>query len=187
MKGKGVSDDSTKNTNSVINDIKSIKGHILGVIAFATGVSAYLIKICSFPESPTIVVASGISILMLVICWLINKAEQRNIERLKTHSQEVKRITDKYNSTLTKLQDMLLENTRSGLRVEMNTTMHFSPENHDTIIKMAERYFITLRGDWVETDVFLNWVDQEKNNGRPVHVPPQLLSAVTGLKEQENK
>ena len=44
------------------------------------------------------------------------------------------------------------------------------PHNHDTILKMAEKYFITLKGDWYETNRFLDWVEKEN-----IHLPPSLI------------
>ena len=41
---------------------------------------------------------------------------------------------------------------------------------------MGEKYFVTLGGDWVETDIFQKWIDSENAVGRKVNVPPTLLA-----------
>ena len=68
----------------------------------------------------------------------------------------------------------------------MTLYIHDQPENHDTILKIAERYFLEFGGDWVMTDEFLRWADSETEEGRKVHIPSNLLSTIR-LREKEEK
>jgi hypothetical protein len=54
-------------------------------------------------------------------------------------------------------------------------------------LKYAERYFIELDGDWVQTDLFFGWIEAEDKAGRTVHIPPQLRDAVYYKREIEQK
>lgn len=167
-----------KNQNIVLEDIKSIKGYIAGVIAFATAVSAFLIKACNLPEAPTLLGVSGVSVGMLVIGYLIQRSESRQQAALRAHEASSDKIVEE-------LMNNMLENQRSNLRTEMNLMMFIRPENHDTILKMAHRYFVELKGDWVETDEFLTWVEKEEDAGRRVHIPAGLSAVVKDLHEKE--
>lgn len=67
----------------------------------------------------------------------------------------------------------------------MDNEIFRRPENHDTIIKYGYRYFVELDSDWVETEKFEAWMEAEKNAGRPVHLPRELLSNITHKAELE--
>lgn len=164
--------------NESLEDLKTLKGYALGVVGFATAISAILVQALHFPAEPTLLIICGFAGLMLLIAYLINRSEQRQRVLLKSHVEEANMLTSELKEDLTYLKDMALENQRSTLRIEMGDEIHRNPANHDTIIKMAERYFVTLKGDWVMTNLFLDWVDNEKKAGREVHVPPALLANI---------
>ena len=170
---------------SVWDDIKSIKGYLAGVVAFATAIGAFLVTTLHLPSDVTILTVAGLAVAMGVIGFLVARSENRQSTALREHEHASQEQVEALKSTLTTLADITLENQRSSLRTEMNMAIHFNPDNHDTIIKMAQRYFGELQGDWVETDLFLAWVDEEEKAGRPVHVPPQLLTTVNTLKANE--
>lgn len=165
--------------NESLEDLRTLKGYALGVVGFATTISAILIQALHFPIEPTLLTVAGFALVMLLIAFLINRSEQRQKALLKSHIEEEDMIFGELKEDLGYLKDMALESQRSTLRIEMNDEMHRNPANHDTIIKMAERYFVDLKGDWVMTSLFLDWVDNEKEAGREVHVPTGLLANVT--------
>lgn len=51
------------------------------------------------------------------------------------------------------LREIRLDTTRTQLIM----LMEHQPSNYDTILKIAERYFIELRGDWYCTSLFKDW------------------------------
>lgn len=55
------------------------------------------------------------------------------------------------------LREIRLDTTRTQLIM----LMEHQPRNHDTIIKVAERYFCDLRGDWYLTSLFRDWAKRE--------------------------
>lgn len=167
------------NKKAVFEDIKAIKAYLLGVSGFAVTLTATLIKIWNFPEAPTILGIGGLAVVILVIGFLIQRSESRQEAALKAHVIASDKI-------VAEMRTNMLENQRSNLRTEMNLMMYVHPENHDTILKMASRYFVELKGDWVETDLFLNWVEDEEKAGRKVHVPKNILSVVETLQEEES-
>lgn len=173
--------------NNSIDDLKTLKGYALGVAGFATAISTILIQALHFPAEPTLLTVIGFAGLMLLIAYLINRSEQRQTLLLKSHTEEADMLVNELKEDLAYLKDMALETQRSTLRTEMNDEIHRNPANHDTILKMAERYFITLKADWVQTNLFLDWVENERQAGREVHVPPALLENVTTKYNQEQK
>lgn len=165
---------------AVLEDIKAIKYYVLAVCGFAVTVSGCLIKIWDFPEAPTILGAGGLAVGMLVLGFLIQRAESRQEAALATHMAASDAVIKEF-------RENMLENQRSNLRTEMNLMMYTHPDNHDTILKMAYRYFVELNGDWVETDLFLTWVEDEEKKGRKVHLPPELRNTVGSLVVKEKK
>ena len=79
------------------------------------------------------------------------------------------------------IEESLNEIKASTLRTEMNNEIYRNPQNHDTIIRMAEKYFGKkedggLNANWVEKELFLTWVDKENEAGREVHLPKALIT-----------
>lgn len=163
---------------SVLDDIKTAKTYILGVLAFATAVSAFLVIGLGLNQAMTLLVVGGLAIMMLVIGWLIMRSENRQKELLSEHIAQASQLN-------AKIQKMLEESACSNLRTEMNWMMYLKPDNHDTILKMAHRYFVEMKGDWVETDEFGAWIDRENAAGRAVYLPPHLATVVANLRENE--
>ena len=52
---------------TIFDDLKEIKGYILGVVAFATAVGAFLVEVLHFHKEPSIVGVCGVSVCMLFI------------------------------------------------------------------------------------------------------------------------
>ena len=160
---------------SVMDDIKSCKGYILGVIAFATTVAGFLTQVFHFKPEPTITAVSCFAVLVLYMGLLIRRSEQRQTRSLIRHEKWAEKQMDGYDEKLDKIIDFQKENQRSLIRIEMNQLIEREPYNHDTIIAYAERYFLELSGDWKQTDKFLDWVEKENKEGRSVHIPSELF------------
>lgn len=163
---------------SVLDDIKTSKGYILGVIAFATAVAGFLTGICGFRPEPTITAVASLAIFVLFLSWLIDRSEKRQASRLEEHETWSKSILNGYNEKLDRILDVQKDNQLATLRIEMGNVIVRNPENHDTILKYAEKYFIELGGDWVMTDIFFDWAEREAKEGRPVHIPPVLMNNI---------
>lgn len=170
-----------------VEDLKTLRNYVLGVAGFATTVSAILIQALHFPTEPTLICVAGFALVMLLIGFLINRAEQRQALALKKHQEESDKTIQEFKGDLSFLKTMALENQRSGLRNEMNGEIYRNPANHDTILQLARRYFVEMGGDWVQTDLFLSWAEKENAKGRPVHIPVDLSQAVAKEKTNQKK
>lgn len=164
---------------TVKNDIKEGKGYILGVVSFATVLGAFLIEIFHFRTEPTLVAVSGAALAVIVMGWLIQRSEARQVEAMKNHQVETSKTMNCCRDSLEELKKMAISTQRSTLRIELNDEIARHPENHDSILRMAEKYFLELSGNWVETDVFLLWASEENAAGRRVLIPPALLADIT--------
>lgn len=58
-------------------------------------------------------------------------------------------------------------------RIQLLNLIRSDPHNHDTILMVAERYFLTLRGDWIASSEFLSWAERED-----IKVPSAILRAI---------
>lgn len=67
------------------------------------------------------------------------------------------------------IHDIRLDTTRTQLYFKMEHDIH----NHDTILKIAHKYFVVLKGDWVATVDFLAWAEKEG-----VKIPKPILDAI---------
>lgn len=161
---------------NAIEDIKTLRNWAIGIAGFATTISAILIQVFHFKPEPTIAAVVGFALLMLLVVFLIDKSETRTNIILRDHIEERiesdKEIAKRFDS----IDACLLDIQRSSLRIELGNEIKRHPENHDTILKMAERYFLSpeeggLRGDWYMSSVFLEWAEKEN-----IKLPKSLVN-----------
>lgn len=58
-------------------------------------------------------------------------------------------------------------------RLQLLSLIRSDAHNHDTILMVAERYFLSLGGDWIASSEFLGWAEREN-----VKVPSAILRAI---------
>ena len=78
------------------------------------------------------------------------------IARHDSNDERLKRIERKIDQSLEKSDRNELATTRLQLLFVIQT----QPENKDTILKSAQRYFIELDGNGEAWDVFKHWADE---------------------------
>lgn len=170
---------------TALEDIKDVKGYIAGVVALAVAVGGFCALVFDWDKGVVTGITAAIAILAISFAILVSRAEKRNMKRLEIHQQDANKSWDEVHAALARLEELSIANNQSSIRIEMNQLINGEPENHDTIIAYAEKYFVELGGDWKETDKFLEWVDEETAAGRPVHVPPALFANVNAKQEAE--
>lgn len=156
---------------SVWGDVKAARAWIIGAIGFDASVTALLVTVFNVDAVKTTIATTATTIVALVIIFLIYKSEARTREELQGHIQDSNKLTSELRKDVSEIKKLVLENGKSTLRIEINEEMVQNPHNHDTILKMAEKYFSPpMKGDWYMTNRFLDWAEKEK-----VHLPPSLL------------
>lgn len=170
-----------------IDDLKLLRNWAIGIASFSTTISAILVQALHFPVEPTLICVLGFAGLMLLVVYLINKSEQRQRILLQSHIKESTENVKDFDSRLDSIDLILLDIQRSTLRTEMNDEIARHPENHDTILRMAEKYFCQLKSDWIQTSLFLSWVESEEKAGRKVHIPQELIATVNARALEEKQ
>lgn len=170
-----------KNT---LDDIKDIRNYILGVISFATAVSTFLITVFHFELEKTVISVAFIAVLMLVVGWLIRKSEQRQkalIEKYKAEQinerdkaiLEFKEDVDSLKNSVSNISNIVKNTRQDTVRIQLNDYMKDQPENIDTILKLAEEYFVKLGGDWYMTSEFQKWA-----KAHDIAIPQIITNAI---------
>lgn len=65
--------------------------------------------------------------------------------------------------------EIMLETTR----IQLLMLIQHQPKNHDTILKVAERYFCQLHGDWYMSVELQSWADTQK-----INIPKSIAMAI---------
>lgn len=155
---------------SVLGDIKEWKAWVLGAIAFDAAVTSLLVTIFEVDMVKTTIATTATTLVALAIIVLIYRSEARSRQSLQDYMKKTDTSTQKIQDSITEIRGMILDNGKSTLRLEINEEILRNPHNHDTILKMGEKYFCEMDGDWYMTNRFLDWADQEQ-----VHLPPSLM------------
>lgn len=106
-----------------------------------------------------------------------NTIEVQIQNAIKPLIEKIDRIEQHNASQDEDLRQIRLDTTRTQLYFKMEHDTH----NHDTILKIAHRYFQVLKGDWVATTDFLAWAEKEK-----VKIPQPILDAISKIEHKEN-
>ena len=90
------------------------------------------------------------------------------------HVAEAEKTTQGFGLRLDSIDNVLLDIQRSTLRTEICNEMARHPDNHDTILKMAEKYFGKraqggLEANWYMSSKFLDWAEKEE-----IKLPPSI-------------
>lgn len=155
---------------TVWDNVKEMKAWILGAIAFDASVTTLLVTIFKVDMVKTTIATTATTLVALAIIFLIYKSEARTKTELQKHIESSNKLVSELRQDVSEIKKMILDNGKSTLRIEINEEMLQNPHNHDTILKMAEKYFCSMKGDWYMTNRFLDWVDKEN-----IHLPPSLI------------
>lgn len=105
-----------------------------------------------------IATVGGLSGLVTAISTAAFKfLEYKKAQKGETTEAKLQPLIDKIHSLEEQLREIRLDTTRTQLLM----VMEHQPHNHDTILKIAERYFLSLSGDWWMTAEFTKWANRE--------------------------
>lgn len=156
---------------SVWGDVKEARAWVLGAIGLDATVTSLLVAVFNVDAVKTTIATTATTIVALAIIFLIYKSEARGRGELQRHIDDSNKLVSEIRKDTAEIKNLIMENQKSTLRLEINSEMSQNPENHDTILKMAEKYFSPpLSGDWYMTNRFLDWAEREH-----VHLPPSLI------------
>lgn len=154
---------------TVFDNVKELKGWVAGAIGFDATVTALLVTIFQVDAVKTTIATTATTIVALAIVFLIYRSEARSRSELQNHIDEANGLVKNLTNGIDELKEIVKDTAKSTLRLEINEEMAKNPHNHDTILKMGEKYFCEMDGDWYMTNRFLDWAEKEN-----VHLPPTL-------------
>lgn len=158
---------------TVLDEIKEAKGLLLGVIGFAGTIGTFGVTVLGWDLATTTLAAIGVSCVILFIGRLILSSERRNAELLNTHIASSEDIVTELREAVSSLNSTAKETRRDTLRIQLSMYIKDQPENIDTILRLAEEYFVRMHGDWYMTAEFNKWA---KSQG--VEIPNIITSAI---------
>lgn len=92
-------------------------------------------------------------------------------------SDEYRQDTERRIQHFTDAVDTLINTTnetrKDTLRIQLLMILEHQPDNIDTILKLAESYFVELHGDWYMTSEFNKWA-----KAHDIEVPNHIYKAI---------
>lgn len=146
---------------SVLDDVKGIKAWVMGAIAFDAAVTTLLVNIFNVDAVKTTIATTATTIIALVLIYLIYRSEKKAHKELSDHIKESSILQEEVRAYMTENKAQLLDIRKDTLRIQLSQYMKDQPENIDTILKLAETYFVQLKGDWYMTSEFSKWADSQ--------------------------
>ena len=97
---------------------------------------------------------------------IVTKFIDYRISKNKEESENSKRLTSIENR-LSSLEENTLKEEIDNLRTQLLVMISDYPNEVNDILRLGERYFNELKGNWVLSDIFKKWA-VEKNVSIPV-------------------
>lgn len=162
-----------KEEKTVLDDIKDTKGYILGITGFAAAVTAFFVNAFGWDPAKTTAATAGIGVAVLFFGFLILRSERRHAKALQRHVVESNKIVGELRDYLGELKGLAVETRKDTLRIQLASYIKDQPDNVDTILKLAEEYFVKLHGDWYMTSEFNKWAKEHQ-----ITVPSVINSTI---------
>lgn len=158
---------------TVLDNVKEMKAWIAGAIGFDATVTGLLVAVLNVDPVKTTVATTATTIVALAIIWLIYRSEARTKAELQKHIQESNELRAELKECMVNNKQMMVDIRRDTLRIQLSNYIKDQPENIDTIIKIAEEYFVHLKGDWYATSEFRKWA-----KAHDIEVPQLITTAI---------
>ena len=155
---------------TVLDNVKEMKAWIAGTIGFDATVTGLLVAIFNVDPVKTTIATTATTIVALAIIWLIYRSEKRTRADLHQHIQDSNDLREELRNCMVTNREMMTDIRKDTLRIQLSQYMKDQPDNIDTILKLAEEYFVKMKGDWYMTSEFNKWA---RNHNIIV---PQIIS-----------
>ena len=134
-------------------------------VAFSSLVGSGVFSAAFAPLDKTTTIAGILGLTILLISFYVDKqtnyireeieeSKKEEESKLLKHTEESNRIISDISSSLDDLKKLSLDTRKDTLRIQLLMILEQQPENIDTILKLAETYFVELHGDWYMTSEF---------------------------------
>ena len=157
-----------KEEKSVWDDISKSWKRIAAVVAAMGAIATFFVNVFGSPLDKTVTVTSCLGIVILLISFYVDKQtkyirdeikehQKESDNKLSAHIQEANKTVQGFQGVLDELKTLSKDTRKDTLRIQLLMIMKDQPENTDTILKLAETYFVKLKGDWYMTSEFMKW------------------------------
>lgn len=186
---------NNSSTKSVWVDISRIWGRIAGVIAAVGVLSTFVTRAFNIPAELTYIFFTALGATLLMISFYVDKQTEYThqeivksekkarqdftdiIEKQKEMSNEYRQDTERriqhFFDSVEKIMQITQDTRKDTIRIQLLLVMEDQPDNIDTILRLAETYFIDLKGDWYMSNTFNKWAKQHD-----VVVPSNIYKAM---------
>lgn len=107
-------------------------------------------------------------VVITIICSVIGSGAMfAFIQFLITRKDQRNEMFEQINKRLDKIDNRMLTIEKDNCRQQMMLLMNSYPDEKQKLMKLAEHYFVDLKGDWYFTDLFLSWL-RTNNIEKPV-------------------
>lgn len=167
-----------KETKSVWTDIATVWKRVAAVITASGALSAFLVSMFNFHAGKTVLITSAAGIIILVISFYVDRQtkyiEENFHSALTNHENEAAKEVKVMTSTVEAIKDIASDTRKDTLRIQLMMMIQNQPENTDTILKLAETYFVKMHGDWYMTSEFRKWSKAHK-----IDIPESIFSKLS--------
>ena len=160
-------------TKSVWDDITKVWGRIAAVLAAVGIIATFITKVFNTSPELTYSIFAGLGVTLLLISFYVDKQAEYTHNELVAHIKDSINTRNEITSSLKDLKEITLDTRKDTIRIQLLMVMKDQPENIDTILKLAETYFVKLEGDWYMTSEFTKWA-----NAHDVIVPMNISNAM---------
>lgn len=128
---------------------------LAGIIAAITTLTTVTVKLSDW--DPVKVTACYVLAGMVTLFsgWMLDE----HIKEFKKTNEENKKRFNHIDSVLHEIREHILETHKDTVRIQLQQQIQHKSDNIDTILKLAEKYFCELKGDWFMTNEFVNWAE----------------------------
>lgn len=177
---------------SVWDDISKTWGRISAVIAAVGIIATFLVKMFNTPPEFTYIVFGCLGLVLLIVSFYVDRQAQYTYQDLDKCKKEVKSEfteameetrrqfqlhSDEANERFNMIVGITKDTRKDTLRIQLMMLIYNQPENVDSILKVAETYFVDLDGDWYMTNEFSKWA-----KAHDVTVPHNITKALDSHK-----
>lgn len=162
---------------TVLDNVKEMRAWIVGAIGFDATVTGLLVTAFNVDPVKTTIATTATTVVALAIIWLIYRSEKRTQTDLQQHIQDSNELRAELRECMVTNRELMTDIRKDTLRIQLSQYMKDQPDNIDTILKIAEEYFVKMKGDWYMTSEFNKWA---RNHNIIV---PQIIS--TAMVENE--
>ena len=189
------------NQKSVWDDLSKIWKRVAAVLTAIGILATAIVKIFNTPPEFTYVIFICIGGVLLIVSFYVDKQAQYNHEEILNSEKKAREDffkvmkegekktlglkkdsdekIDKLTNLLYQLLDLSEDTRRDTVRIQLIMIMHHEPENVDSILKLAKKYFVELHGDWYMTSEFTKWA-----NSHDVIIPEYITKAIVETHEK---